>query len=125
MNYPRSDQLGGVTFVSAQSGWSLTVAANEGHVLDLQAKADVSDEELEVIIARLTALLGERVLGAAIVEDGVLRVHVATTSRVTALAAVRAGLGALGCNDSFVGYGSTATRDRTDGARGAESSPSR
>ena len=99
------------------------MAANEGHVVNLQAKADVSDDALEVIMAGLTALLGGRVLGAAIAEDGVLRVHVATTSRVTALAAVRAGLNALGYDDSFVEYGSTATRDLNDGVRGAGSSP--
>src|SRR4051795_12644331 len=97
MKYPRSDRRSAEErFVSARSGWSLTVAANEGHVVNLQAKADVSDDALEVIMAGLTALLGGRVLGAAIAEDGVLRVHVATTSRVTAHAAVRAGLNALG-----------------------------
>jgi hypothetical protein len=110
--------------VSDRSGWSLTVTANEGHALNLQAKADVSDDALEVIVTRLTALLGERVLSAAIAEDGVLRLHVATASRVTAFAAVRAGLGVLGYDDAFVGYGSTATRDRTDGVQGASPLPS-
>jgi len=107
-----------VTIVSAGNGWSLAVAANEGHVLNLQAKADVSDDALDVMIARLTALLGGRMLGAAITENGVLRVHVATASRVTALAAVRAGLRVLGYGDAFVGYDSPATPEGTDGVRG-------
>ena len=77
--------------------------ATEGHVVDLRARADVRPEVLETVRRHLTELLGARVLDSAVIDEEAVRLRVATASRITALAAVRAGVRAVGCEDLFLG----------------------
>ncbi|TMM03672.1 MAG: hypothetical protein E6G10_06915 [Actinobacteria bacterium] len=79
------------------------MAASEGHVVDLRARPDVSADVLETVRRHLIELLGARLLDSAVVEEEGVRLRVATASRITALAAVRAGVRAVGCEDLFLG----------------------
>jgi hypothetical protein len=92
----------------------MAMTATDGHVLDLRARPDVDADELEDVRRHLVDFLGEWLVASAVLDDQVLRLHVATASRITALAAIRAGVGALGCEDLFLveAHGLHASRSR-------------
>ena len=78
------------------------MSATDGHVLHLRARPGVNAGALETVRRQLVELLGARLVDGAVVDDDGLRLHVATSSAVTAHAAAWAGVRALGCEKLFV-----------------------
>jgi|SRR5436190_6314786 hypothetical protein len=76
--------------------------ATEGHVLHLRARPGVTRYALEAVRRQLTELLGARLVDSAVLDDETLGLRLATASRITALAALRAGVEAVGCKHLFV-----------------------
>lgn len=76
--------------------------ATEGHLLDLRARAAADPDELESVRRCLVALLGNWLLDSEVVNDEIVRLRLATASRITAVASVHAAIRSLGYEDMFL-----------------------